>query len=105
MMINFNRASYTASRAVALALVWLSVAPVFAGSYAMLHHPVQQLRSSGESVVYKSHDVTVVYKNQYFNATQSHIMAFQALLRSVPWGTGTFFPDNALVESTLGPIF
>ena len=79
MMINFKRASYTVSRAVALAAVWLSVAPVFAGNYAILHHPVLQLRSSGESAVYKSHDVTVVYKNQFFNETQSYITETQII--------------------------
>ena len=73
MMINFKRASFTVSRAVALAAVWLSVAPVFAGSYSTLYHPVQQFRSSGESFVYKSNDVTVVYRNQFFNQTQSHV--------------------------------
>ena len=70
-MINFKRASYTISRAIALAAVWLSVAPVLAGSYGTLHHAAQQLRSSGESVAYKSNDVTVVYKNQFFNEIQS----------------------------------
>ena len=79
MMINFKRASFTVSRAVALAAVWLSVAPVFAGSYSTLYHPVQQLRSSGSSVVYKSRDVTVVYKNQFFNETQSHITETQII--------------------------
>lgn len=78
-MINLKRASYTFSRAVALAAVWLTVAPVLAGSYPMLHHPMTQLRSSGESVVYKSNDVTVVYKNQFFNETQSHITETQII--------------------------
>ena len=79
MMINFKRASYTVSRATALAAVWLSVAPVFAGSYSTLYHPVQTPRSSGESVVYKSNDVTVVYKNQFFNETQSQITETQVI--------------------------
>ena len=77
MMINFKRAFYTVSRAVALAAVWLSVAPVLAGSYQTRHHPVQQLLSSGSSVVYKSNDITVVYKNQFFIETQSHITETQ----------------------------
>ena len=79
MMINFKRASFTVSRAVALAAVWLSVAPVFAGSYSTLYHPVQQFRSSGESVVYQSNDVTVVFKSQFFNETQSHITETQVI--------------------------
>ena len=79
MMMNFKRASYTVSRAIALAAVCLSVAPVFAGSYSTLYHPVQMPRSSGESVVYKSNDVTVVYKNQFFNETQSQITETQVI--------------------------
>ena len=79
MMKNFKRAPYTVSRSVALAAVWLSVAPVFAGSYSTLNHPVPQLRSSGSSVVYKSNDVTVVYKSQFFNETQSHITETQII--------------------------
>ena len=79
MTINFKRASYTVSRAVALAAVWLSVAPVFAGGYGTPHLPVQQLRSSRSSVVYKSNDVTVIYKNQFFSETQSHITEAQII--------------------------
>ena len=79
MMINFKRASYTVSRAVALAAVWLSVAPVLASSYSTLHHPVQQLRSSGSSVVYKSNDITVVYKNEFSSATQSYFAEVQTI--------------------------
>ena len=79
MMIDFKRASYTVSRAVALAAVWLSVAPVFAGSYATLQHPVQQPRSSGESVVYKSNDVTVVYRNQFSNEPLSDFAEAQTI--------------------------
>ena len=78
-MINFKRASYPVSRAVALAAVSLSVAPVLAGSYSTLHHPVKQLRTSGSSVVYKSNDFTVVYKNQLFIETQSHITETQII--------------------------
>lgn len=76
-MIDVKRASYTVTRAVALAAVWLSVAPVLAGSYLTLHHPVQQLHSSGESVVYKSNDITVVYKNQFSRETQIYFAEFQ----------------------------
>ena len=79
MIINFKRASFTVSRAVALAAVWLSVAPVFAGSYSTLYHPVQQFRSSGESVVYKSNDVTVVYRNQFSKETQSDFAEAQPI--------------------------
>ena len=78
-MKNLKRASYTVSRVCALAMVWLSVAPVLAGSYGTLHHPVQLIRSSGQSVVYKSNDVTVVYKNQFFNETQSYVTETQII--------------------------
>ena len=79
MMMNFKRASYTVSRAVALAAVWLSVAPVFAGSYSTLYHPVQTPRSNGSSLVYKSNDVTVVYRNQFSNETQGDFAEAQPI--------------------------
>ena len=78
-MIDFKRASFTVSRVVALAAVWLSVAPVLAGSHSMHYHPIQELRLSGESVVYKSSNVTVVYRNQFTNEPRSDFAEAQAI--------------------------
>ena len=79
MNINFKHATYAVTRAVALARVWLSVAPVLAGSYGAFNNPEKPSRSSGQSVVYKSNDVTVVYKNQFFGEIQSYVTRTQVI--------------------------
>ena len=64
-MKNFRKVSYNVARVVILAVMWLSVAPVLAGSSVQSHHGAPQLQSSGESVVYKTNGFSVAYKNQF----------------------------------------
>lgn len=73
-MTNFKRALYNISRAVVLAALLLSVAPVLAGSYAALHHPVHQFSSSGESVIYMSSNAAAINQTQYSTEPKSDLM-------------------------------
>ena len=71
-MMNPNRAMYRVIRPFALAAMLLSVAPVLAGCYGALNHPIQHFSSTGESVVYQSGDVAAVNHNQLRAAPKSY---------------------------------
>ena len=73
MMIS-NGAIYKITRPVALAAMLLSVAPVLAGCYDALTHPIQHFSSAGESVVYQNGNVVVLNQNQRAAASKTSLL-------------------------------
>ncbi len=79
MMKNFRKASYNIARTIVLVVVWLSVAPVLAGSYGSFHHSVRQPIEPGHSVVYKSENVTVAYKSAISTSATADVIDGQVV--------------------------
>ncbi len=79
MMKNFRKASYNIARIIVLVVVWLSVAPVLASSYGSFHHSARQPLQSGQSVAYKSDNVTVAYKNAISASSTADVVDGQVI--------------------------